>query len=552
MNVIHPANALDSAELNQSDPTADGATGCAAFGRIAFVSGSQVVALIDDSDKTTSIQLQMGGLVKTESAVSTVFGVVSSLSIPLPAEDASAKDILTVEVELLGEIPKGNGATPPTFRRGVSAPPQLNDPMLTTTRADLEQVYARPDSSTARIGWIHQDRDVSAYIITNDLLGKHFAILGTTGCGKSCAATLMLHAVIEQNPESHIVLLDPHNEYAGAFADMAEVLDTTNLELPYWMLDFGEFLAIVAGTDQPPEQDVVSILGEAIVAVKQRFSKDPAETKRITIDTPVPYRLSDLIQFIDDAMGKLDKAAGNAPYQRVKSRLLALQTDPRYGFRFGSVAIRDNMDKILSRIFRIPVDQKPISILDLSAVPSEIVNVVVSVLCRITFDFAMWSDREVPILLVCEEAHRYASQKDDQGFEPTKRALSRIAKEGRKYGVSLCLISQRPSEMAPSILSQCNTIFAMRMTNKNDQEIVQNIISDSSLGLVESLPSLGNAEAVAVGEGVAVPMRLCFEVLPEDRRPRSETADFAAAWQNNCDKDDFVGEIVRRWRWQDR
>ncbi len=180
----------------------------------------------------------------------------------------------------------------------------------------------------------------------------------------------------------------------------------------------------------------------------------------------------------------------------------------------------------------------------------QIVNVVVSVLCRITFDFALCSNREIPVLLVCEEAHRYASRSKEPGFEPTRRALSRIAKEGRKYGVSLCLVSQRPSELATGILSQCNTVFAMRMTNESDQEIMQSIISDSSLGFAEALPSLGNAEAIAVGEGIAVPMRLRFLDLPESQRPRSETADFASAWQSDNHADNSVAEIVKRWRTQ--
>lgn len=525
---------------------------CVTFGRIAFVSGSQIVALIDTAQDSDRVELHMGSLVKMESAVSTVFGVVSSLSIPLPAEDASQKDIMTVEVELLGEVPKTNGGATPTFRRGVSCPPQLNHPILTTTRGDLAQVYARPECETARIGSIHQDRDVPAYIITNDLLGKHFAILGTTGCGKSCATALILRAVIAQSPQSHIVLLDPHSEYASAFPDLAEVLDTSNLELPYWMLEFGELMGIIAGTGHQAEQAEVSILSEAISAVKQRFVKDEDDAKRITVDTPIPYRLTDLIQYIDQAMGKLDKAESNTPFQRLKSRLIALQTDPRYAFMFGGVAVRDNMEKILSRIFRVPVDDKPISIIDLSGVPSEIVNIVVSVLCRMTFDFALWGDREIPILLVCEEAHRYACQNDDQGFEPTKRALSRIAKEGRKYGVSLCLVSQRPSELATGVLSQCNTVLGMRLTNHHDQDILRGIISDSSLGLLESLPSLGNAEAIAIGEGVTVPMRLCFDSLPDGERPRSETADFTASWQRTSDHATLVGEIVKRWRWRGR
>jgi len=514
--------------------------------RVAFVTGSQIVAIIDDPQSPAASQIQMGALVKMQSSTAIVFGVVSGLSMPLPAEESGQKDMMTLEVELLGEVLKaGDGWT--AFRRGVSSPPQLNAPVLTTVKADLMRVYATPNKQTARVGTLHQDRQVPVHVMNNELLGKHFAILGTTGCGKSCATTLMLQAIIEKNPQSHIVLLDPHNEYASAFPGSAEIIDTSNLELPYWMLEFNEFLGVVLGGAERAEKAEIAILTEALPAVKAQFHKDGAQNSRITVDTPVPYRLTDLMQYIDTAMGKLEKADSTAPYQRLKSRLAALQGDPRYRFMFGGVSVRDNMEKILCRLFRIPVDGKPISILDLSGVPSEIVNVVVSVLCRITFDFAIWADRRVPVLLVCEEAHRYAAQ-NGLGFEPTKVALARIAKEGRKYGVSLCLVSQRPSEIATEILSQCNTVFAMRMTNQFDQEILRAIISDSSQGFEQSLPSLGNGEAIAVGEGVSVPMRLCFDPLPEDRRPRSETADFTASWQSQNEDEDFVREIVQRWR----
>jgi DNA helicase HerA-like ATPase len=210
------------------------------------------------------------------------------------------------------------------------------------------------------------------------------------------------------------------------------------------------------------------------------------------------------------------------------------------------------MSEILSRLFRIPVDGRPITIMDLSGVPSEILNVVVSVLSRMMFDFAVWSDRAVPLLLVCEEAHRYVPQDTSLGFEPTKQSLSRIAKEGRKYGVSLCLVSQRPSELATGILSQCNTIFALRMSNQKDQDFVRGALSESAMGLMEFLPSLRNAEAIAVGEGVSVPVRLCFDELPEEHRPRSGTASFSTAWQEDDDDKSFIDMVVDRWRRQRR
>jgi DNA helicase HerA-like ATPase len=205
------------------------------------------------------------------------------------------------------------------------------------------------------------------------------------------------------------------------------------------------------------------------------------------------------------------------------------------------------LSEILGRLFRIPVNGKPITIIDLSGVPSEVVNVVVSVLCRLAFDFALWSEIPVPITIVCEEAHRYAPRDRELGFEPTKRALSRIAKEGRKYGVSLCVVSQRPSDLAPELLSECNTIFALRMTSQADQDIVRGAVPEASHGLMNFLPALRNGEAIAVGEGVSVPMRICFDLLPEDARPKSATASFTAAWSRDNDPS-LVDQVVERWR----
>ena len=180
-------------------------------------------------------------------------------------------------------------------------------------------------------------------------------------------------------------------------------------------------------------------------------------------------------------------------------------------------------------------------------------NVVVSVLCRMTFDFALWSRGAQPILLVCEEAHRYAPADPALGFEPAKEALARIAQEGRKYGLSLCLVSQRPSELAPSILSQCNTTFAFRMTSLRDQEIVRGITADGAYGLLDFLPSLGDAEAIVVGEGVSLPLRVCFDRLPPDRQPHSTTARFSQSWRQESLDRTFVVEVVGEvWRRQQR
>ena len=524
------------------------------IGRVVSVSGSQVVILLDAISREDAglspLSLQIGSLVKMLTPGSAVFGLVSGLSIPIPDRD-SQNEMKVVELELLGETTPNSGTDNTIFRRGVSVYPGLGDGVFEASQEDLRLVYDASSKPTVRIGALHQDRQLPASIVTDDLLGKHFAILGTTGTGKSCAVALILRCILAEYTNGHILLLDVHNEYSCAFGDMAEVLAPGNLELPYWLLNFEEIVEIVIGSGHRDREAEITTLNEVIVEAKRIF----AGIKRdevVTVDTPIPYRLGDVNRLLDEAMGKLDKPSDSVPYRRLKSRLQALQADPRYAFMFPGLSVRDNMSAILSRLFRIPVNGKPVTIVDLSGVPSEIMNVVVSVLCRMTFDFALWSERAAPMLLVCEEAHRYAPQDDALGFEPTKRALARIAKEGRKYGVSLCVVSQRPSELASGMLSQCNTIFALRMTNQKDREFVRAAMAESGVGLLDFLPSLRNAEAIAVGEGVAVPMRICFDSLPEDKRPRSGTAAFSQAWQQDQSTPESLAQIVGRWRRQRR
>ncbi len=524
------------------------------IGRVVSVSGSQVIVMLENQASQDAPgpgdEVQIGGLVKMHTPASTLFGMISGLSIPIPSEEARESEMRIVEMELVGEAIEKEDVGKAVFQRGVSFCPSLGDAVYTTTQDDLKQVYARPAVSSVRVGTIYQDQTLPAFISTDDLLGKHFAILGTTGSGKSCAVALILRAILAQHASGHALLLDLHNEYGRAFADCAEILGPGSLELPYWMLNFEEIREIIIGNGKEDREADVIILKGAIVEAKRRYRSGDDKTDHISADTPVPYRLSDVTQQIDEALGKLDKPTDSAPYLRLKDRFSAIQADKRFSFMFQGLTVRDNMTAILSRIFRVPVSGKPVTILDLSGVPSDILNVVVSLICRLTFDFALWSDRALPMLLVCEEAHRYIAQDPGLGFEATKRALGRIAKEGRKYGVSLCVVSQRPSDLAVGILSQCNTIFAMRMSNQKDQEFVRGTLSESALGLLDSLPTLRTGEAIAVGEGVSVPVRLQFDTLPDERRPLSGTASFSTAWQNDDKDEAFVAEIVERWRRQ--
>jgi DNA helicase HerA-like ATPase len=518
-------------------------------GRIIAVSASQAITLVESrgAQSDHDAPLAMGALVKIPAHALTVYGLVTGLRMPLPSIEPSDGDLKIAEIDLIGEVACDRDGGTGSFRRGVSAYPALDAPIYLATPSDLALVYARPSAATVRIGTIHQDSAVPAYLLVDELFGKHFSIVGTTGSGKSCVLATILAAVIERNPNAHIVVLDPHNEHAAAFGSHASVLSPGDgLYLPYWLFNFEEIVEIVIGSGRHPEQ--AKILGEAILAAKQAYFAKAGLDQYGTIDTPAPYRMSEVIRHIEVAMGSLNRPENAAAYQAVKTRIVALQADARYSFVFGSrLALRDELAEILAHLFRIPVNGKPITIVDLSGVPSEVVNVVVSVLCRLSFDFALWSSPPVPLTIICEEAHRYAPRDADPGFEPAKRALLRIAKEGRKYGVSLCVVSQRPSDLASGLLSECNTMFALRMINQDDQEIVRSAVPEAAHGLMNFLPALRNGEAIAVGEGVSMAMRICFAPLPDDRRPKSATASFSAAWAQDVEGAK-VDLTVARWR----
>ncbi|HXP30077.1 MAG TPA: DUF87 domain-containing protein [Stellaceae bacterium] len=524
------------------------------IGRIVSVSGSQAICLLDnpkrdpEGEAVAAADVQTGTMVRIPTPRSTIYGMVKGVSVPMATAEPNDEELKIVELELVGER-LADGTLPDSgFQRGVSFFPAIGTSVCLTTRDDLCQIYACPAVPTARVGYVHQDSRLPAYVKIDDLLGKHFAVLGTTGSGKSCAVTVVLKAILRENQQSRILLLDPHNEYAQAFGEQAQVLDpATTLELPYWLFNFDEICEVVVGTETDSRAAQVTILGDAIVAARSKFA-GPKAKYPVTVDTPAPYWVSEVINVLQEAQGRLTRPESLPAYTRLISRLKVLSNDSRFSFMFSRASAGDKMAEILTGLFRIPVAGKPVTIVDLSGVPSEILNVVVSVLCRLTFDFAMWSESRVPILIVCEEAHRYAPQSAALGFAPTKRALAQIAKEGRKYGVSLCVVSQRPSDLAASMLSECNTVFALRMSNQSDQEFVRAAMSESGLGLLEFLPSLRTGEAIVVGEGVPVPLRMSFDQLPALEMPRGKTASFSESWQTEIDDTDWVAAVIDRWR----
>lgn len=525
------------------------------LGRVVCVSGSHVVMVWEQQTGAEDAagdpdRLQKGALVKLKTPATVVFALVTSLTIPNPARSVDPGEAWLAELELIGESDCEGGL----FRHGVSCFPTLGDAVWSANEADLSQIYGCPSSSAITLGTLHNDRGSAMFVEPDLLLGRHFAILGTTGCGKSCALTLILRALLDKHDDAHIVLLDPHNEYKTAFGEHAELLGPDRLRLPYWLLNSDEIDMVMFGTGNTvPDRSIISeILHELIAEAKHLYQGNRLNGQPVTVNTPIPYRLSDIIQLVDDVIGKLDKPSSLVPYKWLKNRLNSLSSDPRFAFMFGGITVSDNFADILSQILRIPGNGRPISIVDLSSVPSEVINAVVSVLLRLTFDFSLWSRGAQPILLVCEEAHRYVPRDDDDAFAPTKRAISRIAKEGRKYGLSLGLVTQRPSELSVSSLSQCNTIFALRMGNEHDLKFVQHAIPDGSKWLTETMPSLNTREAIVIGAGVSVPMHIRFDELPSEHRPASTTPAFSSAWQQDKGDTDLIDLTIHRWRHQMR
>lgn len=534
------------------------------IGTVIQVTGSGVVAVCDpelmnrpliDAEAAFMPSGQIGSIVKIGVQHGYVFANVREVRATETGEATTAGSIFDshkvyVDLDFMGhQVFADDGRTLSGFRRGVADFPIPGQKVLMVTKQEMETIFSADGADLLKIGTVYPHYKTSAILLTDHLLGKHFAVLGSTGTGKSCTVSLLLHRLVERLPNGHVVVLDPHGEYGRAFAGISETFNTENLELPYWLMTFDEHVEVFVGHRTTDRDLEVDILKRCLL---QARTKDPRNRSlaRVTVDTPVPYKISDLVQTIDNEMGRLDKPEKVIPYLRLKTKIEELRKDQRYSFMFSGLLLNDNLTEILSRLLRFPMTNRPISIIDLSGVPSDIVDVVVGVLCRVVFDFALWSrgKNARPILLVCEEAHRYVSANAGIANSAARLGIERIAKEGRKYGVSLGLVSQRPAELSESALSQCGTIIAMRMNNERDQAFVEHVLPEGAKGFLAALPSLQNREVLIVGEGVKAPVRALLDELPEDQRPSSDSPRFSDHWQQAVESTRLVSDVVTAWR----
>jgi DNA helicase HerA-like ATPase len=509
----------------------------------------QIAARGQDADPCIAMAGQVGSQVKMR--VGGVWLIASVRSMTL---DRQTGESIIADIDFLGEgdEEKLTGRIH-RFRRGVTRYPTPGTEVYPVSSQDMDQIYAADDRPHVQIGMVYPTADTRAALYIDSMLGKHFALVGSTGTGKSTSAALILHRICDLSPQGHIVMIDPHGEYGAAFRTNGAVFDVNNLALPYWLMNFEEHCEVFVTSEGSERTVDCDILAKCLLAARSK-NRLAESIGRLTVDSPVPYLLSDLTNILQNEMGKLDKGTGSLPYMRLKTKIDEIKTDPRYSFMFSGMLVADTMQEFLTKIFRLPSGGKPISIIDVSSMPSDITSVVVSVLSRLVFDYALWARDEPqrPILLVCEEAHRYIPSTTTGSGQAVRRILERIAKEGRKYGVSLGLITQRPSDLAAGVLSQCGTIIAMRLNNDRDQAFVKAAMPEGARGFLDSIPALRNREAIICGEGVAVPIRVALDNLEEERRPASGDPSFTTLWRESGGEADILDRTITRWRSQGR
>ena len=506
-------------------------------------------ALMNETDPGISMAGQVGSQIKMKVGNLWIVANVRTLKL-----DTADSDLIMAEIDFLGEGGEARlTGRLSSFRRGITRYPIPGTRIFPVSSDDMKQMYAAEDTPHIEVGTVYPTKNIRGALFVDAMLGKHFALLGSTGTGKSTSAALILHRICDMAPHGHIVMIDPHGEYSAAFKTNGALYDVNNLAMPYWLMNFEEHCEVfvtVKGDEAQLDRD---ILAKCLLAARAK-NRAAEGISKLTVDSPVPYLLSDLTGLIQNEMGKLDKAGDSAPYMRLKTKIDEIKADPRYSFMFSGMLVADSMANFLARIFRLPGDGKPISIIDVSGVPSDITSVVVAVLSRMVFDYAIWSRNEPqrPILLVCEEAHRYVPSERNNDGSSVGKILGRIAKEGRKYGVSLGLITQRPSDLAEGVLSQCGTIIAMRLNNERDQAFVKAAMPEGAKGFLDTIPALRNRECIICGEGVAIPIRVALDTLEEVRRPASTDPVFSNLWRETGGEEDIIGRVIKRWRAQGR
>jgi len=445
-----------------------------------------------------------------------------------------------MDIQLIGTLQDGK------FTRGVSSFPTLGSPVHHAPSDDLKSIFSTYRESNFSLGNLSLMDQERLYIEPNKFFAKHIALFGSTGSGKSCTTASIIQK-IQPLENTHVILLDLHGEYEAAFVDQGNIIKITELELPYWLMNFDELVETFVDENEASAHNQMMVMKDAVLDSKR--GKNLGLKDFLTIDTPVYFdflEVSARMRSLDTERtlgGKEGPFYGQ--FTRFLVRLESKIQDKRYEFLFKPKKYRssDTFSELLTKLFGLDSGKK-ITVLDLSRVPFDVINVLVSLLGRIIFDFNLWnsSRQNFPVLIVFEEAHTYLSGLSRSNA--ARKTVERIAKEGRKYGVSCMIVSQRPSEISETITAQCNNFIAMRLLNPNDQNYVRKLVPDALSSLIDILPTLQQGEAFVIGDAVAVPTRVQID-LPSPT-PASGDIKFFNKWMKK-EADTNVPDVVNNW-----
>lgn len=484
----------------------------------------------------------------------------------------------SVRVTLVGAV-KLDKNTKPCFTRSLVQVPEIDTECRILRDAQLQtfmnllSTEGHGDKSL-KLGQYTIDETASAYLDGNKLFQRHAAVLGSTGSGKSWTVALILEQAAKLS-SSNLIVFDLHGEYSKlSYARHLHIpgpeelgkADDTLLFLPYWLLNAEEIQAMFIDRSEYSAHNQVMTFQDAVIVEKKATLESLKKTEVLnafTLDSPIPFDIKKVIgeiKRLNEEMVEGARGPKQGPFfgdfSRLLLRLSSKIDDKRYGFLFQapeSANEYDSMANMVKRLMDYSEIGGQIKIIDFSEVPADILPVIIGLVARIIYQVQFWTDREKrkPMAFVCDEAHLYLPKKE--GRNPMEqRAIEnfeKIAKEGRKYGVALLIISQRPSDVSTTILSQCNNIIALRLTNSEDQMTVKNLMPESLEGLMETLPILDIGEALVVGDAVLLPSRIRID--PPSEKPLSITVDFWAEWSKEPDKPDFI-KAVENMRRQNR
>ncbi|MBL0865900.1 ATP-binding protein [Pectobacterium carotovorum] len=453
------------------------------------------------------------------------------------------------------------------FSRSLDHVPEIDSVCYVLKDAHLEEfmhvISENGDGKHAlQLGAYKLNENARAYIDGNKLFQRHAALLGSTGSGKSWTVASILERS-SQLPSSNLVVFDLHGEYKElSYAkqlrvpgpDEADVDDNSLLFLPYWLLNSEEIQSLFVDRSEFSAHNQVVIVQDSITEQKKEFLKSQGREdllQSFTLDSPIPYSLDNVIRkltHLNEEKVEGSRGPKNGPFNGEFSRLLVRMAsrlnDRRYGFLFNSPKKHNQYDSLgilAEKLMGFGQLKSSIKVIDFSEVPADILPVIIGLVARIIYQVQFWTtpDSRRPIAFVCDEAHLYLPRKEGNPVERRAvEAFEKIAKEGRKYGVALMIVSQRPSDVSTTILSQCNNIISLRLTNADDQATVRKLLPESLESLLEALPIMDVGEAMVVGDSVLLPSRI--KIDPPKEKPLSATIDFWSRWQENVTNTDFA------------